>query len=59
MYFGEGPTPVEEVMGRTGWDTVTAVMDNQVFNADSDAITRPGPRLAEAATALFDFVYGG
>ena len=59
MYFGEGPTPVEEVMGRTGWDTVTAVMDNQVFNADSDAITRPGPRLAEAASALFDFVYGG
>ena len=59
MYFGEGPTPVEEVMGRTGWDTVTAVKDNQVFNADSDAITRPGPRLAEAASALFDFVYGG
>jgi len=59
MYFGEGPTPVEEVMGRSGWDTTTAVQQAQVFNADSDAITRPGPRLAEAAKALFDFVYGG
>lgn len=57
-YYGEGPTPVEEIKGRAGWDQVTAVVENHVFNADNDAITRPGPRLVEAAQALLDFVSG-
>lgn len=57
-YYGEGPTPVEEIKGRAGWDKVTAVVENHVFNADNDAITRPGPRLVEAAQALLDFVSG-
>ena len=58
MYWGEGPTPVEEVMGRAGWENLTAITENQVFNADSNAITRPGPRLMDAVEALYDFVYG-
>lgn len=58
MYFGLGETPVEEVMGRESWSGVSAVKNNRVFQADADAITRPGPRLAEAAQALYDFVYG-
>lgn len=57
-YYGEGPTPVEEIKGRAGWDQVTAVVEDHVFNADNDAITRPGPRLVEAAQALLDFVSG-
>lgn len=56
MYWGEGPTPVEEIMGRPGWDALKAVRNGQIFNADSDAITRPGPRLMEAAEALFSFI---
>ncbi len=56
MYFGEGPTPVEEIMGRDGWDGLKAIKNGQVFNADSNAITRPGPRLADAAQALCQFV---
>ena len=56
MYLGEGPTPVEEVMGRDGWGELKAIRLNQVFNADSNAITRPGPRLMEAAQALYDFI---
>lgn len=56
MYWGEGPTPVEEVMGREGWGDLKAIRLNQVFNADSNAITRPGPRLMEAAQALYDFI---
>ena len=56
MYWGEGPTPEEEIKGRAGWDVLKAVKDNQVFNADSNAITRPGPRLMEAAEALFEFI---
>ncbi|MDI9520625.1 MAG: ABC transporter substrate-binding protein [Bacillota bacterium] len=58
MYFGEGPTPVEEIMARANWGQVKAVKNNKVFNADADAITRPGPRLVDAAEALYSFVYG-
>ena len=58
MYFGEGPTPVEELTGRTSWDSLKAVQNGRVFNADADAITRPGPRLLEAAQAFYDFLYG-
>ena len=56
MYYGEGPTPVEEIMGRAGWDVLKAVQNGQVFNADTNSFTRPGPRLAEAAEALFEFI---
>ena len=58
MYWGEGPTPVEEIMGRAGWDKLKAVQNNQIFNADSNEITRPGPRLINAVRALYEFVYG-
>lgn len=58
MYFGEGPTPVEEILGRAGWADVSAVKDGRVFNADSDEVTRPGPRLADAAWALYHFFNG-
>ncbi len=58
MYFGEGPTPVEEILSRDRWGRLDAVMNGGIFNADSNAITRPGPRLLEAAWALFEFVNG-
>ncbi|MDD3409966.1 MAG: ABC transporter substrate-binding protein [Eubacteriales bacterium] len=58
MYYGEGLTPVEEICSREGWQDLKAVRANAVFNADSNQISRPGPRLLEAAQALYDFVYG-
>jgi len=59
MYYGEGPTPVEEILGREGWQDMKAVQNGQVFNAsDSNALSRPGPRLKDAAIELFDFIYG-
>ena len=59
MYYGEGPTPVEEIMGREGWQEMKAVKNGQVFNAsDSNALSRPGPRLKDAAVELFTFLYG-
>ena len=57
MYWGEGPTPVEEIMGRQGWDALKAVQNGQVLQMDSDQITRPGPRLADAAEMLYELVY--
>lgn len=58
MYYGEGPTPVEEIMGRAGWKGLTAVQNGDVFNADLNEISRPGPRLKDAALALYAFVSG-
>ena len=58
MYFGEGPTPVEEIMGREGWSDLKAVRNGTIFNADSNAISRPGPRLKDAAIELFNFING-
>ncbi len=59
MYYGEGPTPVEEILGREGWQDLKAVKEGQVFNAsDSNALSRPGPRLKDAAVELYNFIYG-
>ena len=58
MYYGEGPTPVEEIKGRPGWDTLKAVQNDDILNADSNEISRPGPRLTDAAETIYDFVYG-
>jgi len=57
MYFGEGPTPVEEILGREGWQDLKAVKNGTILNADSNAISRPGPRLVDAAQELYRFVY--
>lgn len=59
MSFDSTQNPVDEVLNRTGWNGITAIKNGDVYNADSDAITRPGPRLADAAIELYDFVYGG
>jgi iron complex transport system substrate-binding protein len=49
---------VEEVLARPNWSGLKAVKNQNVFNSDSDEITRPGPRLVNAAQALYEFVYG-
>lgn len=58
MYFGEGPTPEEEILSRTGWENVTAVKNGAVLNLQNNELSRPVPRLADGAQILFDFVYG-
>lgn len=58
MYFGEGPTPVEEIMGRPAWQSLKAVQNGNVYNADSNEISRPGPRLTDAAEKLYAFICG-
>ena len=58
MYYGEGPTPEEEIASRTGWDTVTAVKEGRILNLQNNELSRPAPRLTDGAQALFDMVYG-
>ena len=56
MYVGEGPTPEEELLSRTGWSTIPAVQNNKILNLANNELSRPGPRLADGAQALFDFI---
>lgn len=58
MYFGEGPTPEEEIASRPGWENITAVQNEAILNLPDDELSRPAPRLAEGAQMLYDFVYG-
>ena len=53
---GMGDTAVEEIMGRDGWSDISAVKNGRVYNADSNAISRPGPRLKDAAIELYNFL---
>ena len=58
MYFGEGPTPIEEIMSRPGWDKVKAVQNGAILNLVDNELSRPTPRLADGAQLMYDFVYG-
>lgn len=56
MYYGEGPTPVEEILGRPGWENISAVKNGAILNLADNELSRPAPRLADGAKLLFDFV---
>ena len=58
MYYGEGPTPVEEILSRPGWEGIPAVANGKILNLQNNELSRPGPRLADGAKMLYDFVYG-
>lgn len=58
MYYGDGPSPSEEILTRKAWADVNAIKNKAIYNVDSDSISRPGPRLVEAAKALKEFAYG-
>lgn len=58
MYYGEGETPDEEICNRSGWENINAVQNSTVFVMDSNELSRPGPRLADAAESLRELVYG-
>ena len=52
----EGETPVDEILGRTGWEGINAVQNKKVLNLTDDSLSRPSPRLIEGAKALSEFV---
>ncbi|MDR1422320.1 MAG: ABC transporter substrate-binding protein [Coriobacteriales bacterium] len=56
MYFGEGLKPDEEVLARANWQGVAAVRNGAVINFPNNEFARPGPRLAEGAVTLYDFI---
>ncbi len=56
MYFGEGPTPEEEIMARPGWENVTAVQNGAILNLQNNELSRPTPRLTNGAMLLHNFI---
>lgn len=56
MYFGEGPTPEQEIMSRPGWESISAVKNGAILNLQNNELSRPTPRLMDGAKLLYDFV---
>ncbi|NLD17274.1 MAG: ABC transporter substrate-binding protein [Tissierellia bacterium] len=52
----EGETPVEEILGRAGWEGISAVQNEKVLNLTDDSLSRPSPRLVQGAKALSEFI---
>ena len=57
MYFGDGPTPIESILSRPGWENITAIKNSAILNLTEDELSRPGPRLADGARMLYEFIY--
>ena len=57
-YGMNGLDPIGVITSREAWQGMDAVVNGNVFMADNDMFTRPAPRLADAAEALYEFVYG-
>ena len=58
MYFGEGPTPEEEILSRAGGENIPAVKNKKILNLQNNELSRPAPRLADAARMLYDLIHG-
>lgn len=59
MYFGDGPTPIESILSRPGWEGISAIQNEAIINLTADEFSRPGPRLAEGARLLYEFIFEG
>ncbi|MCM3610297.1 ABC transporter substrate-binding protein [Planococcus sp. MERTA32b] len=51
------PDAVQQIKERSGFADVTAVQEDAVYNLDSDAVTRSGPRLTTGLLELAQAVY--
>ncbi len=56
MYYGEGPTPEEEILSRAGWENVNAVKNNAILNLPNNELSRPTPRIVDGARMLYEFI---
>lgn len=57
LFASDGRTADQEILSRPGWDAITAVRAGRVY-AIGDTITRPAPRLVDAAQGLYNLIYG-
>ena len=50
-------TTVDSVAKRPGWAALSAVKNGRVYPLDPNLMSRPGPRIAEAATVLAQLIH--
>ncbi|MBM7840529.1 iron complex transport system substrate-binding protein [Alkalihalobacillus xiaoxiensis] len=48
---------VEEIKQRSGWDSIDAVINDDVYLLSADIMDRPGPRIGEAVQELAETAY--
>ncbi len=49
--------PIGEISSRANWSGINAVRNSKIMMLNSDMITRPGPRLLDAAKELVNILY--
>lgn len=57
LVTGMGEAAPDEVKARDGWADMNAIKNDKIYNADSYTLTRPAPRLKDAAVDLYNFLY--
>ncbi|MEJ2241675.1 MAG: cobalamin-binding protein [Candidatus Bathyarchaeota archaeon] len=59
MYMGVGNfyETIEAVENRPGWDSITAVQNNALYEINADIISRSGPRLVDALEIIAKMVH--
>ena len=45
------------VKSRSGWKEIDAVKNNRIYSLNADVLSRPGPRIAQAASLLHEKIY--
>lgn len=50
-------TNISSIKNRTGWKNILAVKENKIYALDQDLISRPGPRIAQAAQQISNILY--
>ena len=51
--------PVSEIIGRQGWDSITAVKNKDVYSIDADSSSRPTPNIIKALKEMAKAIYPG
>ncbi len=57
VFAASGTTP-EQIAARPGWSVVSAVKNKRIVKVEGSLMSRPGPRLPQAAEAYFRIVSG-
>jgi iron complex transport system substrate-binding protein len=58
--MGSGPPfwgSIADVKARPGWNSISAVQNDRLYQMDSDILSRAGPRVADAVEALARFFH--
>lgn len=54
----ETKKPIKDIiLGRSGWDQIAAIKNNQVIGLDGNLLSRPGPRLTEGLISMAKAIY--